>query len=66
VRFGIIGIKDYGFILDQAQGKRARPWIEPSKEQLQLKVGEKYDRYILGELNRAMAAVLKQIKGGTK
>ena len=66
VRYGIIGIKDYGFILDQAKGKRARPWIEPSKEQLQGKVGEKYDRYILGELNRAMAAVLKQIKGGTK
>ena len=60
VRFGIIGIKHYGFILDQAKGKRARPWIEPSKAQLRAKVGDKYDRYILGELNRAMIRFLKQ------
>ena len=69
VRFGIIGIKDYGFMLDAGIPKRnikPRPWIEPSKEQLRAKVGDKYDRYILGELNRAMAALLKQIKGGTK
>jgi hypothetical protein len=66
IKRGIIGIKHYGFILDQAKGKRARPWIEPSKALLRAKVGDKYDRYILGELNRAMAAVLKQIKGSTK
>jgi hypothetical protein len=67
IKRGIIGIKRYGFMLDAGTKRiKPRPWIEPSKEQLRAKVGDKYDRYILGELNRAMAALLKQIKGGTK
>jgi hypothetical protein len=61
VRFGIIGIKDYGFMLDAGtRNIKPRPWIELSKTLLQQRVGEKYDRYILGELNRAMIGLLKK------
>ena len=71
VKRGIIGVKKYGFFLDggtkDKEGKvriAARPWIDPSKERLRAKVGEKYDRYILGELNRGLIAFLN--KGGKK
>jgi hypothetical protein len=70
IKRGIIGIKDYGFMLDAGtkdkktnkQRIAPRPWIEPSKALLRAKVGEKYDRYILGELNRAMIRFLKQTR----
>ena len=61
IKRGIIGIKRYGFMLDAGTKRiKPRPWIEPSKALLRAKVGEKYDRYILGELNRAMIRFLKQ------
>jgi len=61
IRRGIIGIKKYGFMLDRGTRRvKPRPWIEPSKRLLAAKVGVKYDRYILGELNRAMLRYLKR------
>jgi hypothetical protein len=63
IKRGIIGIKRYGFMLDVGTKRiKPRPWIEPSKALLRAKVGEKYDRYILGELNRAMIRFLKQTR----
>ena len=57
VRWRVLGIKRYGFMLDQGTRRiKARPWIKGPKERVLTKVPEIFNRY--------MTAALQQIASG--
>lgn len=53
VRYRILGIKRYGFMLDQGTAKvKARPWIKAPKERVLPQVPDIFNRYLTAALQK--------------